>query len=294
MQNPLSENYSPEIPDEDLIKRSVDGDKKALEELIVRHQDWIYNIALRMLHNPDDAKDALQEALIKIVTKLSQFRNESSFRTWAYRIVVNHILNLKRGHGELTHATDFDHYALLINSTPDGVIPEYLTPFEKRAAVEEVKISCMFGMLLCLNREQRMIFVLGFILGASDRIGADIMNISRDNFRQRLSRARKDLYNFMNDQCGLVNEKNPCRCSKKTKALIDVGYVDPKKERFFSDKYYSVSVMAEKRKSQLQEYFDNKCEELFKEHPFYDSEEAAHITKDLFQRDEFKKIFNLN
>lgn len=294
MHNPLSENYSPEIPDEDLIKKSVEGDKKSLEALIIRHQDWIYNIALRMLHSPEDAKDALQETLIKIITKLSQFKHESSFRTWAYRIVVNHILNMQRGHSEMTHASDFDHYARIINSTPDGHVPEYLTPFEKRAALEEVKLSCMFGMLLCLDREQRMVLVLGLILGASDMVGAEIMNISRENFRQRLSRARKDLYSFMYDQCGLVDEKNPCRCSKKTKALIEVGYVDPKKAKFFSDKFYSVSIVAARRKSELQEYLNDKCEKLYRDHPFYDAEKIAHITKDLFERDEFKKIFNLN
>jgi RNA polymerase sigma factor (sigma-70 family) len=294
MQNPLSESYAPQIRDEDLIKRSIEGDKKALEDLVIRHQDWIYNIAVRMLHSPDDAKDALQETLIKIITKLSQFRGDSSFRTWAYRIAVNHILNSKRSNGEVTHAASFDHYAHLINTAPDADIPEYLTPFEKRNAVQEVKISCMFGMLLCLDREQRMVFILGSVLDTSDTIGAEIMEISKDNFRQRLSRARKDLHHFMDNQCGLVDKKNPCRCSKKTKILIDNGYVDPKKSKFFSDKYYSVSVAAQRKQAELESYMYEKSEKLFKEHPFYNASETANLIEDLINRDEFKKIFNLN
>lgn len=294
MQNPLSDSYFPEVPDEELIKKGIEGDKKSLEELVIRHQDWIYNIALRMLHSPDDAKDALQETLIKVITKLSQFRFESSFRTWAYRIAVNHILNTKRSYGETTHVANFDRYAYDISNTPDADIPSYLTPFEKQAAVEEVKISCMFGMLLCLDREQRMVFVLGSILCTSDTIGAEIMEISKDNFRQRLSRARKDLYSFMTNQCGLVDEKNPCRCSKKTKVLINNGYVNPNNTKFFSEKFYSVSLMAEEKKAELQDYMDEKCDNLFKDHPFYDSNEAANLIKDLFERAEFKKIFNFN
>ena len=70
MHNPLSENYSPEIPDEDLIKKSVEGDKKSLEALIIRHQDWIYNIALRMLHSPEDAKDALEAMVLNKQVRL--------------------------------------------------------------------------------------------------------------------------------------------------------------------------------------------------------------------------------
>lgn len=294
MNNPLSDSYSPEIADEALIKDALEGNKKSLEQLIVRHQDWIYNIAMRMLHSPEDAKDALQEVLIKVVTKLSGFKGESSFRTWAYRITVNHILNYKRSLGERTHTTDFNEYAEIISKCPDNDVPEYLTPYEKKAAVEEVKISCMFGMLLCLDRPQRMVFILGGLLGASDTIAAEIMEITKDNYRKRLSRARKDLLNFMQGNCGLVSEKNPCRCSKKTKVLIDTGYVDPANTKFFSEKYYTVKTAAFNMKTEYTTYMNDNFEELFRTHPFYDSKKSGDLLKDLFNRDEFKKIFNLN
>ena len=70
------------------------GSKEALELLITRHQRWIYNIALRMVFLPQDAEDATQEILIKLLTKLSTFRGESEFRTWLYRLAVNHFENL--------------------------------------------------------------------------------------------------------------------------------------------------------------------------------------------------------
>ena len=63
MKNPLSENYTGDKLDKKLIDLSLNGDKKSLEKLIKRHQDWIYNIALRMVFYPDDAKDVTQEVL---------------------------------------------------------------------------------------------------------------------------------------------------------------------------------------------------------------------------------------
>jgi hypothetical protein len=82
-------------------------------------------------------------------------------------------------------------------------------------------------MLLCLDRGQRLVYVLGEIFEVGDAVGAELLEISRDNFRQRLTRARRDLHNFMNEKCGLVDPANPCRCDKKTRGFIQAGYVDP-------------------------------------------------------------------
>ncbi len=70
------------------------------KQLVTRHQRWIYNIVLRMIYLPQDAEDITQEILIKLITKLSTFKGDSRFRTWLYRIVVNHVLNMKRARGE--------------------------------------------------------------------------------------------------------------------------------------------------------------------------------------------------
>jgi hypothetical protein len=92
--------------------------------------------------------------------------------------------------------------------------------------VTEVMLACTSGMLLCFDREQRLTYILGAIFGVSDAVGADVLEITTENFRQRLARARRDLRNFMNDKCGLVNKSNPCRCAKKTRGFIQEGHVD--------------------------------------------------------------------
>src|SRR4030095_7201720 len=98
--NPLAETAPTDVDDRELIARIKEGSRDALETLIARHQGWIYNIALRMVYFPADAEDVTQEILIKLLTSLSSFEGKSRFRTWLYRIVVNHVLNMKRSRAE--------------------------------------------------------------------------------------------------------------------------------------------------------------------------------------------------
>ena len=92
----FASTYDGDDDDRRLVTEAIAGDGGALELLIRRHQVWIYNIALRMAGRPEDAEDIAQEVLVKVVTKLSSFRGESTFRTWLYRIVANHVINMRR------------------------------------------------------------------------------------------------------------------------------------------------------------------------------------------------------
>ena len=118
VNNPLADNSPNDYDDQSLVMRARSGDRKALEDLVQRHQGWIYNIAVRMLFHPQDAEDATQEILLKALTRLSSFEGRSSFRTWLYRIVVNHVLNMKRGRVEQV-SISFRHYGEVPENTPD-------------------------------------------------------------------------------------------------------------------------------------------------------------------------------
>ena len=293
MINPFTEKYITDTKDELLIQSALLGNRKSLEELIYRHQAWIYNIALRMVFYPQEAEDVTQEVLIKILTKLSTFRGESSFRTWVYRIVVNHVLNMKKSLGEKRHFDNFDDYWKAIERTPDMELPHQSTySVEMKTIVNEVKVSCMSGMLLCLDREQRLIYILGVIFQITDTIGAEILGISRDNFRQKLSRARKQIFNFMHDKCGLMNKNNPCRCEKKTKSLIDSGYVNPEKLLFNVNYFHSVQSVAEEKAKKLDDLMDEGSQKLFRENPFQEPPDFVESLREILDNKEFRDIFN--
>jgi DNA-directed RNA polymerase specialized sigma24 family protein len=98
--HPLADRDPADFEDRALVARAASGDREALHEVVQRHQPWIHNIAVRMLAHPQDAEDATQEILIKALTRLASFEGRSRFRTWLYRIVVNHVLNMKRGRRE--------------------------------------------------------------------------------------------------------------------------------------------------------------------------------------------------
>ena len=293
MVNPFIEKYKTDTTDAELITSALNGDQPSLEKLIYRHQAWIYNIALRMVFYPQEAEDVTQEVLIKIITKLSTFRGDSSFRTWAYRIVVNHVLNMKKSLGERKHADNFTSYWQAIENTPDHELPhQEAYTVEMSTLVNEVKVSCMSGMLLCLDREQRLVYILGVIFQVSDKIASEILDITRDNYRQKLSRARKHMFNFMHDKCGLMNKNNPCSCEKKTKALIDCGYVNPQKILFNISYVHSVESVVEKKVEKLNEVFDEHVGVLFRENPFQDPPDFVIALRKILEQKEFREIFN--
>src|SRR5712671_2730294 len=121
--NPFAEISEDDPPDGVLVEQAQHGSRPALEKLVLRHQAWIYNIAVRMVFQPQDAEEVTQEVLIKVITKLSTFKGESKFRAWLYRIAANHVLNMKRRSAE-TRVTTFADYAAAIDGTPDRDLPD--------------------------------------------------------------------------------------------------------------------------------------------------------------------------
>jgi RNA polymerase sigma factor (sigma-70 family) len=290
--NPLGDD-APADADRDLVERAQRGSRDALEQLVTRHQRWIYNIVLRMIYLPQDAEDITQEILIKLITKLSAFKGDSRFRTWLYRIVVNHVLNMKRARGETVEWT-FEKYGSGLNSAPDEELPDPRSvPVDLQLIVDEAMIGCTSGMLLCLSREQRIVYILGEIFGVTDGVGAELLEISRDSFRQRLSRARRDLHHFMHGQCGLVNAANPCRCEKKTQAFIKAGYIDTHKLLFASDHLTRVRDVAPKVHDDI-EALDAAYAEIHRGHPFLEGRDFVALVRDLVDRPDFKKTLDFN
>ncbi|MBI3857994.1 MAG: RNA polymerase sigma factor [Planctomycetes bacterium] len=211
------------LPIETLLERARAGDREAVEGIVREIQDDVYGLAIRMLWHPQDAEDASQEILIRVITHLGTFRGESSFRTWVCRIATNHLLNVRKSRVEKAELT-FSAFARdlqegLAEPTPGGT--------EQSLLEEEVKIGCTRAMLLCLDRDHRMAYILGEVFGVSSEEGAEFMQVDGAAFRKRLSRARERIRSFMGEHCGLVDSGAACRCARRIAPALKAGRVDP-------------------------------------------------------------------
>ena len=290
MNFPFSKTYS-DHEQQELVKQAIQGDRKALNDLIGYHQPFIYNLAWKLCHDPNDAQDLTQEVLIKVITKLAQFGFKSKFRTWLYRIVINEFLQTKRRKGE-EKFSDFTDYAERLDQVPNAE----LTIEEDIAYQElskEMQIQCMSGMIMCLNREQRLIFILGASFGIDHNLGAEIFNISTQNFRIKLHRARKDLFNYMNNKCGLVNTNNPCRCPKKAKTLKQMGVLDEEKMVFNIKTQTKVKDFVEQNHAAALDDFTDTYTKLFQEHPIKDDFDKDTIVNELINNEKLTDYFRL-
>ena len=291
MYNPFKETIIPDVTDEDLVLQAQNGDWDALEQLIGRHQAWIFNIAVRMVRKPQEAEDITQEVLLKMLTKLGTFQGKSSFRTWLYRIVVNHVLNLQQRPKERT----FSELGTLIEQLPDQALPDPSdVSLPLSVLIEEAKVGCTLGMLLCLDPRQRLVFILGEVFGVSSEMGAELMDLSPSNFRQVLTRARRDLYNYMHERCGLINQANPCRCARKTRSFIERGYVDPQRRSFTQERLAQVAEIASDRTQELHQHLEQQHATIYREHPFLAAPDFSARLRQLINTPAFRQILLLD
>lgn len=279
------------LKDEELVHQAREGERRALEILLKRYQAFIYNVAWKMVANPQDAEDVMQEVIIKVITNLSRFEGRSAFRTWIYRITINHMLSMKKQSLE-QRVSDFPDHQQALANIPDKAMTA-AEEIEMAEYVEEVKIRCMSAVLLCLNREQRLVYIVGDLLKLNHNMGAELFGISKDNFRQRLSRSRKDLYSYLNRQCGLVNKSNPCRCNKKTKHMVENGQVDKNSLQFnlkTRKKFYEI---AQETYSEAFGRIEEEYDKLYGEHPYKEDLDIK-VIHEILKDVEIQQLFNLN
>jgi hypothetical protein len=109
------------------------------------------------------------------------------------------------------------------------------------AANETILRNYFFGMLLCLDEEQRMTIVLSDFFKMDHMAASKTLNINPDNFRKRLSRSRKDMKQWMEDKCSLVVPGKECKCNRKAQYFVEQGWVDPETMKFSEGRVREVS-----------------------------------------------------
>ncbi len=205
------------------INQALNGSEKALEQVVVSIEEGVFNLSLRMLGRIEDAEDAKQDILIKVITNLSSYKGESLFSTWVYRIAVNHLLNEKdklfinRPLSFEIFGKDIDNYVMSA--------AEQVSLVEKSMLSEELKISCTNVMLQCLAPLDRLVFILGTMFHVESGVGAEITGLSADNFRQRLSRCKKVMSHFLSEYCEHGGGRK-CKCMNRVNYALAQHRVD--------------------------------------------------------------------
>jgi RNA polymerase sigma factor (sigma-70 family) len=211
------------IPAEQLARRALAGDRAALEALARALQPQVFSLALRMLWNREDAEDATQEILVRVITRLSGFDFRSQLKTWVYRLAVNYLLYVKKSAVERMNLSFVRFSDDLLN----GLADEGPGESERSVLVEEVKIGCTLAMLQCLDRPHRLAYILGEILDLPGREAAEALDIDPVVLRKRLERARIEVCTFTQSYCGLVSDDAACRCQRRVPPAVRLGRVRP-------------------------------------------------------------------
>ena len=170
-----------DITDEVLIK-AAGGDIASFEIIYRAAAKFVYNVAYRMAHNSADAEEITQEVFLNIYHKLKEFRFQSSFKTWVYRITVNNAINYSKKMAAERRRRE-EHYKYL------NTHKMLNRPREAGDNYKEMIDMC----LKILNPDQRICVVLRSIEGLSYQEIAGTLKISINTVRSRLKRAREKL-----------------------------------------------------------------------------------------------------
>ncbi|GAA1958853.1 RNA polymerase sigma factor SigM [Catenulispora subtropica] len=169
------------LDDRDLLARHAAGDGEAFGELFRRHRDRLWSVALRTLGDPEEAADALQDAMLSAYRAAGSFRGDSAVTTWLHRVVVNACLDRIRRR----------------NSRPTVPLPEVETESARPAATDDIATTdlrlALASALATLPEEQRVALVLVDVEGYSVEETARVLGVASGTVKSRCARARAKL-----------------------------------------------------------------------------------------------------
>lgn len=185
-----------EVSEKKIIEKVLGGDANAFEELVLKYEKTVYNLALRMVGDRDDAFDMTQEAFIKAYGSLSSFRGDSKFSVWIYRITTNVCLDFLRSKSRkqqvsLTVSDDDDEDAQLDIPDPSSTPEQQL--------IKKISMQSVEEGLKTLPDKQRQILVMRELGGMSYAEIGKALSLEEGTVKSRIFRARKRLCTFLLD-----------------------------------------------------------------------------------------------
>ena len=194
------------IDDTVLVKQCWQGDSTAMERLILKYQNRIYNVILKICADPDDAAELTQETFVKVIENIDNFQGRSGFYTWAFRIAVNLTLNYCQRNARLGFSS-LDAEQEKYYSRTNQALKEFLSDdsLPDPAAVAQDRELCEIAVrsLMKLDDAQRAVVVLRDIEDMNYDQIAKVLDIELGTVKSRLSRARKKLRQILETQIGV-------------------------------------------------------------------------------------------
>ncbi len=271
-----------------LVDKATAGDKEALETLVAGVQDIVFNLSLRMLGTFADAEDATHDILLKMITHLSSFRGDSSFTTWVFSIAANHLKNYKK-HMFAHYPLSFEYYGDDIENGKIQDVPDLTQNVEKDILAEELKMSCTNVMLQCLDTESRCIFILGTMFKVDSRIAGDILEMTPQAYRKRLSRVREKMADFLNSYCGEYGG-GKCRCKDRVNYAIKNHRINPLQLDYTKAAEISESTLLDVKNAM--EDIDNLSQDFSFCKPYQSPECIKNLIQELLDSTQFSIIQN--
>ncbi len=269
-----------------LVHKATEGDKKALETLVADVQDIVFNLSLRMLGTFADAEDAAQDILLKMITHLSSFKGGSAFTTWVFSIASNHLKNYKK-HMFARYPLSFEYYGDDIENGKIQDVPDLTQNVEKDILAEELKMSCTNVMLQCLDAESRCIFILGTMFKIDSRIAGDILGMTPEAYRQRLSRVRKKMAEFLGQYCGEYGNGR-CKCRDRVNYAIQSHRLNPLGLDYVAAAEIPVETMLDVKNAM--EDIDDLSQDFSFCKPYQSSERTKHLIKEFLDSTQLSVI----
>lgn len=175
-------------PDAKLVRACNGGDRVAYETLLIRYEKPIYNVAIRMLRNPEDARDVVQIVFTRAFEKLQQFNFEHKFYSWIYRIAINESIDILNRRNRTTPVED------------EAAIAGGSTPFEE--CDDDERSTLLQAAIMKLPPDYRAVIVLRHFIDRSYQEMSEILGIPEKTVKSRLFTARQRLRKEL-EACGL-------------------------------------------------------------------------------------------
>lgn len=195
-----------EVDDLELVRRAREGEDQAFNELMERHQARVYAHALRLMGNPQDAEEVLQDTFLQVFRNLGRFEERSRFSTWIYRIATNEALMRLRKARRKREVFLEDHLGR------DGELPRHAIREFVRSALDEVadreRMKILEDLLAEMPEDYRVVFTMRDMDGLSNAEVAEVLGLSVPAVKSRLHRSRL----YLRDRLALVfgeREKAP-------------------------------------------------------------------------------------